>query len=105
MPDHFQGDLLPKKLYDSGRIDMRHIERTLADLSESLTKYLRTHAVGNYSAPARGVVSYHATCVEVQWPWLAYPAAIALLTLMLLALVVSVSYTRNRPVWKASPLV
>ncbi|KAK8039440.1 hypothetical protein PG993_007851 [Apiospora rasikravindrae] len=105
LSDHFQGDLLPKKLYSSGRIDMGHIENTFANLSESLTKYLRTHASENYSTPAHGVVNYSTTCIEVQWPWLTYPAVIALLTLVLLSLVISVSYTRNKPVWKASPLV
>ena len=57
---------------------MAHFQSVLADLSDSLTTYMRTHGDRSHSAPAVGEVEYHTTCVEVQWPWIAFPAALAL---------------------------
>lgn len=58
IPIRFQGELIPKRLYDSGHIDMEHIENIFADLANSLTRYLRTHGNGTYSSPAVGEAQY-----------------------------------------------
>jgi hypothetical protein len=46
------------------------------------------------------------TCIAVRWPFLAYPAALAVLTLIFfLAMVLVTRSTGHRPwVWKSSPL-
>lgn len=45
------------------------------------------------------------TCIIVQWPWLAYPDALLLLTLVFLAATIVQSRRRMRhQIWKASPL-
>ncbi|KAK7977291.1 hypothetical protein PG996_003361 [Apiospora saccharicola] len=105
LTDHFMGELLPRRVYNSGNIDMEHIETTFADLANSLTRFLRTHGGENYSAPAVGEAYYYSTCIEVRWVWLTFPAALAVLTVALLSFVVRMSHVQGKPVWKSSPLV
>ncbi|ETS87796.1 hypothetical protein PFICI_01624 [Pestalotiopsis fici W106-1] len=101
----FKGDYIIDGLYNSGRVDMASIEGAMANISESLTQYLRTHGDGNYSADALGQVRHYATCIEVQWEWLALPGLLALLTLVLLLFVIITADVSRQPIWKGSPLV
>lgn len=105
VPGYYLGDVLPKALYNTGRIDFKHVKDTFANISESLTKYMRTYGNKTYAAKVFGQVERNTTCLEVQWLWVIFPAALALLTVMLLVLVIAMSITHREPVWKASPLV
>ncbi|KAK8009237.1 hypothetical protein PG991_011788 [Apiospora marii] len=105
LTDHFMGELMPRRLYDSGNIDMEHVETTFADLANSMTRLLRTHGSENYSAPAVGEAYYYSTCIEVRWLWITFPSALAVLTVVLLASVIRMSHVQDKPVWKSSPLV
>ncbi|KAK6206543.1 hypothetical protein LQW54_007613 [Pestalotiopsis sp. IQ-011] len=100
----FKADLIVG-LYNSGRVSMARIHSAMANISESLTQYLRTHGDGNYSADALGQVRHYATCIEVQWQWLGLPAFLALMTLALLLLVIITADASRQPIWKGSPLV
>lgn len=104
-PNEFEGDPVINALYNSGHIDMARINDVMANISESLTQYLRTHGEPNYSADALGQVNHYATCIEVQWYWITLPAVLAVLTLILLLLVITTANTQHKPVWKESPLV
>lgn len=101
----FEGNEVVQGVYNSDRLDMDHISSVFANISESLTTYLRTHGNGNYSADAPGQVYHYATCLDVQWPWIAFPAAISLLTVLLFSMVVGMTDSKQQAVWKASPLV
>ncbi|KAF7531264.1 hypothetical protein G7054_g9030 [Neopestalotiopsis clavispora] len=101
----FKGEYIIDGLYNSGRIDMARIDGAMANISESLTQYLRTRGNGNYSADALGQVRHYATCIEVQWEWLALPGLLALLTLVLLLFVIISADVSRQPIWKGSPLV
>lgn len=55
--------------------------------------------------PVKGDAWHTETCSSVQWPWLAYPAALLVLTFVFLlaTIVQSACYSRKR-IWKSSPL-
>lgn len=104
-PFKFEGNPVIGALYNSGHINMAHINDVMGNISESLTQYLRTHGHPNYSADALGHVHHYTTCIEVQWYWITLPAVLAALTLILLLLVITTANTQHKPVWKESPLV
>lgn len=47
---------------------------------------------------------HYATCLEVQWGWIAFPALLALYALALLLGVVVTTIEGETPIWKHSPL-
>ncbi|KAG9521981.1 hypothetical protein KCV07_g3395, partial [Aureobasidium melanogenum] len=74
-------------------------------LAESLTAHIRQNGDPSNSQPAIGAVYQTETRIQVQWPWLAYPASLLLLALgfMVAGISNSALHTRDR-VWKGSPL-
>ncbi|KAF7916873.1 hypothetical protein EAE99_009498 [Botrytis elliptica] len=54
--------------------------------------------------PAVGKVLHYATCLRVQWSWIAFPATLAVLSLVCLVAVITVMDRQQVPVWKSSPL-
>ncbi|KAI8635411.1 hypothetical protein F5Y19DRAFT_10849 [Xylariaceae sp. FL1651] len=100
----FAGNPTLEYIYNSGHTDFARIESTFANISESLTSYVRTHGSAAYSEPATGQVSHFATCLRVNWPWLAFPSSIAILTLVLFAMTVHQTAVQRIPIWKTSLL-
>ncbi|KAG9765618.1 hypothetical protein KCU73_g327, partial [Aureobasidium melanogenum] len=74
-------------------------------LAESLTIHIRQNGDSSNSQSAIGAVYQTETRIEVQWPWLAYPASLLLLALgfMVATIYNSALHTRDQ-VWKGSPL-
>ncbi|KAK7936633.1 uncharacterized protein PG986_015071 [Apiospora aurea] len=99
----FKGDEVPLSVFDAGRVTFERIDTLFSNISNALTTYIRTHGNKTYSVDAAGDVWHASTCLEVQWPWIAFHATLAVLTLLLVVLVLMAS--RQQPVWKASPLV
>ncbi|KAF7958126.1 hypothetical protein EAE96_003690 [Botrytis aclada] len=91
-------------LYDSGYIEFENIQETISNVSDITTAWIRTHGNSNYSDPAVGKVLHYATCLRVQWPWVAFPAALAVLSLVCLMAVIIVMDKQQVPIWKSSPL-
>ncbi|KAF7517335.1 hypothetical protein G7054_g13841 [Neopestalotiopsis clavispora] len=77
----------------------------MSNVSESLTHLLRKNGHANYSAAVLGHAQHYATCIEVRWGWIALPAVLTLLTLVLLICVIVTANAEQEPVWKDSPLV
>lgn len=105
MPMFFHGDVVLENMHDYGRIDMERIESTMSNISEALTRFMRTNGHANYSADALGQVKHYATCIEAQWFWILLPGVLALMTLVILVLVIATANAQHKPVWKGSPLV
>ncbi|KAK7915088.1 hypothetical protein PG985_012791 [Apiospora marii] len=99
----FLGDEVPLSIFDAGRVTFDRIDGLFANISTALTNYVRTHGDERYSVAAAGDVWHSATCLEAQWPWIAFHATLAVLTLLLFILVLIGS--QQQPVCKASPLV
>ena len=67
-----------------------------ANISASLTTYVRQYAYAGLSPPATGTVSVGTTCVRVQWGWVGYAGATTLL--LLVFFVAMVVHTRRAQV-------
>ncbi|KAK8054195.1 hypothetical protein PG996_013496 [Apiospora saccharicola] len=92
-------------IYNYGRADFEWVDNIMANLSESITRFIRTHGNQNpnYSSPVEGFVWQHTVCARIDWWWSAYPIALAISTLVFFALVLYLQ-DREIPVWKSSPL-
>ncbi|KAK8120038.1 uncharacterized protein PG998_004664 [Apiospora kogelbergensis] len=90
-------------IYNYGHVDFERIDEIMANVSESLTSFIRTHGNPEYSKPALGLVWRHTVCARVDWWWSAYPLTLAIGTLVFFTLVLSLQH-RDIPVWKSSPL-
>lgn len=80
----------------------------------TLTTYIRMHGVqglGNDTTQrtfrprdAEGKVLHYAVCLQIQWPWISFPACLAVLTTLFFLAVVEATGREATSVWKASPL-
>lgn len=100
-----------RSIYNWGHTDMERVESVFANISNSLTTYIRTHggsteALGITDLPrdVHGKVYHYATCLQVEWPWLSIPASLAILTTLFLLMVVTSTQRQRTSVWKTSPL-
>lgn len=95
-------------LYNSSNVSFHGIQETFDNMATSFTNYMRINGNENYSAPAHGIVSHYATCLEVRWAWITLPAILAAMTMFcLLPLTVYATLRADVPTWKESllPLV
>jgi hypothetical protein len=93
-------------IYNNGNMSFQDLNRTFANISESLTQYIRQNGLQNYSSPAYGAVLQEQACVRVRWAWLAYPAVLIVLTLIFLPAVIAETRkgeTKSHD-WKSAPL-
>ncbi|KAK8016655.1 hypothetical protein PG993_014844 [Apiospora rasikravindrae] len=90
-------------IYNYGTVDFERMNSIMANMSESLTRFVRLHGEPDHSSPARGLVWRSTACVHVDWWWSAYPLCLAVGTLVFFILVVYIQ-DHTTPVWKSSPL-
>lgn len=91
-------------LYNNSNIEFEGVQETYSNLSDIMTAWIRTHGNSTQSDPAIGEVLHYVTCLSVQWPWIAFPATLAILALVFFVAVVIVAERQRIPVWKSSPL-
>ncbi|KAL7933972.1 hypothetical protein V8C35DRAFT_280290 [Trichoderma chlorosporum] len=89
-------------MYNVGHFDFERVEGIFGNISDSMTAYIRGAGQAELSSPATGEVMHYDTCLQVQWGWLALPAA--LVFLVIIFLVWTIVVTAGQPVWKTSPL-
>ncbi|KAI1609121.1 hypothetical protein EDD37DRAFT_653268 [Exophiala viscosa] len=80
--DFWDGDNVALAFYNDGNISFDSVDSMFANISSSVTTYIRQHGDVNSSAPALGKVLTTETCIHVRWPLLSYPAALAFLTIL-----------------------
>ena len=102
----FSGPQAVQTIFNFGNVTFDRVNETFANVSTSLTNYVRQNGAKDFSAPALGAVAQDKTCIAIRWPWLAFPAALVLLTLTFVVIVVlETRPTGARPdIWKSSPL-
>lgn len=107
----FEGPEMIRGIYNWGHVDFERVRSVVANISDSLTIYIRAHGGSpdlsgstNYSKDVQGKVYHYATCLQVQWPWLSYPTSLAILTISFFVMVIEVTRRQGTSVWKASPL-
>lgn len=72
----------------SGNSTLQDMSDLMRNVSDALTTYVRQHGHVNMSSPMLGTVTRNTFCIRVQWPWVAFSAAIVLLTLLFFLYVV-----------------
>lgn len=112
---NYRGTQVIQSLYHRGNTEFERIQSIMANISDSLTIYIRTHGVQRildndtterYFLPrdAEGKVLHYAICLQVQWPWISFPACLAALTTLFFLAVVEATTRTATSFWKASPL-
>lgn len=108
---NFDGPEIIRSIYNWGHTDLDRVQSIFSNISDSLSEYIRTHGgtqqrwdSTNLSKEAQGVVYHYATCLQVEWPWLSFPAFLAISTAAFFLTVVEATRRRGTSVWKASPL-
>lgn len=79
-------------LYSIGVTNFTHIDRILAGIADSMTAAIRLTGrvynwdqdLGGGQGNVTGQVMLADTCIDIPWGWIALPAAVTLLTPMLL---------------------
>lgn len=101
-----QGSAQLQAIYNVGNLTFDRVNETWRNMSDSITTYIRQNGNANFSAPATGQAFRDQTCVNIRWPFLAYPAALVLLAIIFF--ICMVFETRHgetsRHDWKSSPL-
>lgn len=107
-PTGFTGPEVIRYIFNWGHSDFERVQSVFANISYSLTTYIRTHGsrtkIMNWSRDAQGKSYHYATCLQVRWPWIAFPVSLAVLTTVFLLAVVETTGRQGTLVWKASPL-
>lgn len=100
----FGGPDAVRYLWNSGRVDIKDVRDSMENLAQALTFWVRSAGVGDgaqqgiLNRRVTGEVLHYATCVQVSWAWLALPAALTALTLLLLILTVRATAVGQLPV-------
>lgn len=110
----FQGPQIIQSVYHRGNTEFERVQSIIANVSDALTTYIRMHGVqrlGNDTPQrtfrprdAEGKVLHYAVCLQIQWPWISFPACLAVLTTLFFLAVVEATGREATSVWKASPL-
>jgi len=72
----------------SGNGTLEDMNGLIKNVSDTITIFIRQNGNATKSEPVHGDVRYNTVCIKVQWAWIAYPAAVAMLTMLFLAWVV-----------------
>jgi hypothetical protein len=100
------GVSIAQAFYDAGNANFDGIRTTFESTAQSMTIHIRHVGNTSHSAPALGQVIRQETCVQVQWIWLTFPAAVVL---MLVVFFGAMIWQTGRDVhrvhgWKSSTL-
>lgn len=100
----FDGKQEALSLYNSGNVSMASIDQFFANIAQAMTLWFRSNGDARFGRRAKGDVLHYAVCMRVTWAWIALPAALTGLALVMLALTVATTARRSVPMWKLFPL-
>lgn len=100
----FNGSQPLLQLYNGANVSMTALNETFANLAQAMTLYIRENGADGFSKRAEGDVLHYAVCIQVTWAWIALPAAVAGLALLMLMFTTIVTAKNSLPPWKAHPL-
>lgn len=108
--DVSRGDVWINQIFRNGTASATTIGEQVGHLASSMTAYNRKDfRLESHSKFAYGDTIKVETCVQVQWPWISFPAGLVALASLFLALTIwstkqISSTTSGRKVWKMSSL-
>ncbi|KAI7775159.1 uncharacterized protein LA080_007302 [Diaporthe eres] len=96
-------------LFNRGFATFDSVDSLLQNMSLAASNQMRAHGTNaDWTAPefASGTMWNSTVCTQVEWGWMAFPAALEVTTLVLLVTVIVMSLRDHgrRPVWKSSTL-
>lgn len=93
-------------LYNLSTVNFASINSTFSSMANVFTDVARQYGHPNHSAPALGSINHYATCLDAAWGWVAFPACLVLLTIVLLVLtIIQHDHAgKTTPVWKSNAL-
>ncbi|KAF2017596.1 hypothetical protein BU24DRAFT_420637 [Aaosphaeria arxii CBS 175.79] len=100
----YNGPQILQHVYNFGNLEFERIDAIFHNASTAFTNHIRKTGNENFSAPAVGLVSEYAVCVQIEWLWLLMPGFLAVLTIILLLICALLTWLDGAPVWKSSPL-
>lgn len=83
------GDPWLRNIYHNGAANLDTITQFMRGLADAITGQMRAEGHGGTAGWAEGIVLVDRTCVRVNWPWLAFPAALLVLVVGFLGLTVA----------------
>ncbi|OQV05885.1 hypothetical protein CLAIMM_10541 [Cladophialophora immunda] len=93
-------------LWNQGATDLTHFETAFAGLADQITSVMRQKGENSTTPLALGTTLGVQTCINVRWPWLSFPAALIVLTMVFFAVtVLRISGSEVRKLWKSGSLV
>lgn len=98
-----------ESLYNRGFATFESVDSLLQNISLAASNQMRADGTNaDWTAPefASGTMWNSTVCTQVEWAWMAFPAALELVTLVLLVTVIVMSLRDHgrRPIWKSSTL-
>lgn len=97
-------------LYNQGNATFESISKNMEDIATAITDSMRLSTIAEYgwnsNTTISGVVWQSELCMEFRWPWLIFPGALIVLSVVSLALILVArsSESVHPPVWKSSIL-
>lgn len=76
------GSEAAQRLFLGGNATFDTISDTFRNMSQAMTKVVRTNGVEGRSTPVAGQVYRTDTCVDVQWYWAIFPGSLVVLTVI-----------------------
>lgn len=99
-------------LFHGGRLTAATISSDINGMADAVSNRIRavgSNAYGNGSGVVLGTAIQTTVCVRVDWPWLLFPAALVLLTVVLFVAVLVTArqsqVAEGQPIWKSSSVV
>ncbi|MCJ1284981.1 hypothetical protein MMC26_004318 [Xylographa opegraphella] len=83
-------------LYDQGKATIATINNTFTTIAQSMSSCIRVGGEPDYSTPAYGQIMITQTLIRVEWPWLALPCTLVLLTLLVFVATIIETDIRGR---------
>lgn len=77
-------------------VTFESIDSTFASIAASMTAYIRNNGDADMSEPATGQVMETLTCIHIRWRLLAYPAALAAVTITFFTALLAKEFSEGR---------
>jgi hypothetical protein len=99
------GSIYLRRIYQGGNMTLATVDDVFRDITDAMSVVVRTNGYENSSEPLRGTMWYRTTCMQVQWEWISFPAALIGLSVVFLVLVAIESRNvESDRLWKSSVL-
>jgi hypothetical protein len=99
------GSIYLRRIYQGGNMTLATVDDVFRNITDAMSVVVRTNGYENSSEPLRGTMWYRTTCMQIQWEWIAFPAALIGLSVVFLVLVgIESRNVESDRLWKSSVL-